>query len=84
MLGFVFTVALAVLAAYALRRWWPFLARRRTTATSIRTVDRSVVSATLSVYLLEVDGARYLVAEGRSGVSLTRTQSGAQSLEART
>jgi len=70
--GFLLTVGLAVGAAYLLRRWWPTLSRRRTGATSIRTLDRSVVSTTLSVYLLEVEGVRFLVAEGRSGISLTR------------
>ena len=73
--GFLVTAGLAVGAAWVLRRWWPAFARPRTSTTSIRTVDRSAVSASLNVYVLEVDGARYLVAEGRSGVALTRTSS---------
>jgi len=74
--GFLFTVLLAVGAAYALKRWWPLLSRRRgiPMTGSIRTVDRTVVSATLSVYVLEVEGTRFLVAEGRSGISVTPMQ----------
>ena len=70
-LGFLLTVGLAVGVAYLLRRWWPALSRGRTGATSIRTIDRSAVSTTLSVYLIEVEGVRFLVAEGRGGISLT-------------
>jgi flagellar biogenesis protein FliO len=74
--GFLFTVVLAVGAAYLLKRWWPMLSRRRgmTTTGGIRTIDRTVVSATLSVYVLEVEGTRYLVAEGRGSLSLTPIQ----------
>jgi flagellar biogenesis protein FliO len=72
--GFLVTVGLAIGIAYAIRRWWPMLAARRTGASGIRTLDRAVVSNTLSVYVLEVEGARYLVAEGRGGVAVTRTQ----------
>jgi hypothetical protein len=71
-LGFAFTAGLAVAVAWAIRRWGPtFSARRAVTGQSIRTLERTVVSATLKVYLLEIDGTRFIVAESRSGVAVT-------------
>jgi flagellar biogenesis protein FliO len=71
-LGFVFTAGLAVAVAWALRRWWPSLpVGRAAPGQAIRTLERSVVSPTLKIYLLEIDGTRFIVAESRSGVTMT-------------
>ena len=43
---------------------------------AIRVVDRAVISQTLSVCLLEIDGVRYVLAEGKGGVVLTREMDG--------
>ncbi|MEJ0035220.1 MAG: hypothetical protein WDO68_03945 [Gammaproteobacteria bacterium] len=55
------------------KRWRPALMRLRGLQASagLRTLDRTIVSKTLSVYLIETDGAKFLVAEGRHGVALT-------------
>jgi flagellar biogenesis protein FliO len=76
-LGFLFTAGLAVAVAWALRRWWPSLPVGRATAgQAIRMLERSVVSPTLKVYLLEIDGTRFIVAESRSGVTMTAAKPG--------
>jgi hypothetical protein len=70
--GFLATVGLAVGAAWLLRRGgWPLLLRRKTPNSSLRPLDRAVVSRTLTVHLLEFDGARVIIAESRSGVGMT-------------
>jgi hypothetical protein len=72
-LGFLFTVGLAVGFAFVLRRgWgWPLLLRRKTLNSRMRVVDRAAVSRTLTVHLVEVDGARVIIAEGRGGVGVS-------------
>jgi len=37
----------------------------------MRSLDRAAISRTMTVYLVEVDGARVIIAEGRSGVGIT-------------
>jgi|GEM_PF-2171863 len=69
---FLFTVVLAIAVAYAARRWSGVVLRSRGSSQAIRTIERAVVSQTLSVYLLEIAGDRYVVAEGKSGIALTR------------
>ncbi len=69
--GFLITVALAVAAAYLLRRFWPNALKRRTTGTHIRLVDRTAVSTTLTLSIVEIDGSRFLVAEGRGALGVT-------------
>jgi hypothetical protein len=75
-LAFLLTAGLAVGLALAARRLWPLLARRRATASGIRTLDRSVVSTSLSACVIEVEGTRFLVIEGRSGVAVTQLRPG--------
>jgi hypothetical protein len=69
-LGFLLTVALAVAVAFLLRRWWPSVLKRRSASGSIKSIERTAVSTTLTVHLVEVDGIRITVAEGRSGVGV--------------
>jgi hypothetical protein len=69
--GLLVTVGLAIAAVLLLRRFWPTLGDRRTTGGRIRLLDRSVVSATLTLSLVEVEGSRFLVAEGKGGVGMT-------------
>jgi hypothetical protein len=73
--GFLFTVLLAVGGGYAVKRWWPAVSRRREAMSGIRTVGRASVSAGLRLYIVEVEGSRLLIAEGRHGVSMTLVQS---------
>jgi len=76
-LAFFLTAGLAVGLGFAARRWWPLFAlRRRPTASAIRTVDRSVLSTSLSAYVIEAEGTRFLVVEGRSGVAVTQFKAG--------
>jgi hypothetical protein len=76
--GFLVTAILALAVTFALKRWWPLLSKHRGTVAGgrIRTLEGATLSATLRVYVLEVEGAKYLVAEGRSGLSITRMQPG--------
>lgn len=67
---FVLTVALAVGAVVVLRRFWPTLLKRKNTATAIRSLDRTAISATLTVHVVEVEGVKMVVADGRNGVSI--------------
>ncbi len=55
------------------KRWRPALMRLRglQATAGLRTLDRTVVSKTLSVYLIETGGAKFLVAEARHGVAIT-------------
>jgi hypothetical protein len=68
--GFLLTVGLAVGVAFVLRRGWPLVLRREPLGSRVRSVDRAAVSRTLTVHLVEVDGARVIIAEGRSGVGI--------------
>jgi hypothetical protein len=71
-LGFLLTAGLAVGIAYALKRWWPgALLARRPLGAQIRTISRTAVTRTLVVHLVEVDGARVVIAEGRTGVGVS-------------
>jgi hypothetical protein len=69
--GFLITVALAVGVAFVLRRGWPLVLRRNSLGSGIRSLDRAAVSRTLTVHLVEVEGTRVIIAEGRSGVGIT-------------
>ena len=68
---FVLTVALAVGAVVVLRRFWPTLLKRKNPASGIRSLDRTALSATLTVHVVEVEGVKMVVADGRNGVSVT-------------
>ena len=70
LLGFILTVGLAVAVMYALRRVRPSLLRGSASQSDIRVVDRSTVSPSLTVYLVEVAGSRLVIAEGRNGVAV--------------
>jgi len=70
-LGFLITAALAIGAAYAIRRFWPGIAVRGASGKRVRPLGHAAVSRTLTVHLVEVDGTRVVVAEGRNGVGLT-------------
>ena len=69
--GFLLTVGLAVGVAFVLRRGWPLVLRRKPLGSRMRSLDRAAVSRTMTVHLVEVDGARVIIAEGRSGVGIT-------------
>jgi|GEM_PF-1845536 hypothetical protein len=69
--GFLFTVGLAFGAAFVLRRLWPLFRKRRVSSSNVQLLGRTAVSRTLTVHLIEIDGARLAVAEGRSGVAIT-------------
>jgi hypothetical protein len=68
---FVLVVALAVATVVVLRRFWPALLQRKTNASGIRTLDRASLSATLTVHVVEVEGVKMLIAEGRNGIAMT-------------
>lgn len=70
-LGFLLTVGLAVGVAFGVRRFWPLLLRQQRASSRIRAIDRTTISPTLTLHVVEVEGARMLIAEGRSGVALT-------------
>jgi flagellar biogenesis protein FliO len=69
--GFVLTAGLAVGVAFALRRLWPGMMAKTSSSARVKAVGRSVVSRTLTVHLVEVDERRIVIAEGRTGVSVT-------------
>ena len=69
-LGFLVTVVLAVALAFLIRRVWPSMLGKRLSSGTIKPIERTAVSATLTVHLVEVDGIRITVAEGRSGVGV--------------
>ncbi len=69
--GFLVTAGLAVGVAWVLRRGWPLWLRRKPFNSAMRPLDRVAVSRTLTVHLVEIDGARVIIAEGRSGVGIT-------------
>jgi hypothetical protein len=68
--GFLLTAALAVGVAFVLRRRWPLDFRRKPLGSGMRSLDRAAVSRTLTVHLVEVEGTRVIIAEGRSGVGI--------------
>jgi flagellar biogenesis protein FliO len=70
-LGFLITAGLAIGAAYAIRRFWPGLHTRGVVGKRVRALGHAAVSRSLTVHLVEVDGARVVIAEGRAGVSVT-------------
>jgi flagellar biogenesis protein FliO len=74
--GFLFTVGLAFGAAFVLRRLWPLFRKRSVSSSNVQLLGRTVVSRTLTVHLIEVDGARLAVAEGRNSVAITAMASG--------
>ena len=81
-LVFLLVVALAFLALYLLRRFLPtrfFPGRllRQTEAARIRSLDRAALSATLTVHLVEVDGEKFFVAQGSSGIAVSAVRSSA-------
>lgn len=70
-LGFLVTAGLAIGAAYAIRRFWPGLHTRGVVGRRVRPLGHAAVSRSLTVHLVEVDGARVVIAEGRAGIGLT-------------
>jgi hypothetical protein len=75
--GFLLTVGLAVGAVVVLQRTgllqrtWPAVFKRNVSAARIRPLDRRPVSATVTVHLIEVDGVRMVIAEGRGAMGLS-------------
>jgi hypothetical protein len=73
--GFLLTVGLAVGVAYVLRRGWPWkwppLLRRKPLASLMKPIDSAAVSRTLTVHVVEIEGTRVVIAEGRTGVGVT-------------
>lgn len=68
--GIVITLALACGAIVLLKRVL-LKADRSWTSHGIRIVGKAALGSSLRAHLLEVDAARVLVVEGRSGVGLT-------------
>ncbi len=71
-LVFLLMAAIAVGAAYAVRRYSPKFANTLAQRGPLRIVERTALTGGLRVHLVEVDGERILIAEGRSGVSMLR------------
>ena len=69
--GFLITAGLAIGAAHAIRRFWPGMLTRGVSGKRVRSLGHAAVSRTLTVHLVEVDGARVVIAEGRAGIGLT-------------
>jgi hypothetical protein len=67
---FVLIAALAVATVVVLRRFWPALLRRKNSASGIRPLDRTSISATLTVHVVEVEGVKMLIAEGSRGIAV--------------
>ncbi len=70
-LGFLVTAGLAFGVAFAIRRLWPGMLTRGVSGRRVRPLGHAAVSRTLTVHLVEVDGVRLVVAEGRNGVGVT-------------
>jgi hypothetical protein len=68
--GFVITAVGAVGLALALRKTWPLIAARATPSANIRPLGRASLSRTLTVHLVEVDGIRTVMVEGRGAVTV--------------
>jgi flagellar biogenesis protein FliO len=71
MFGFLLTAGLAIGVAWAMRKFWPGMLVRSSAGQRVRSLGSSAVSRTLTVHLVEVDEARFVVAESRTGVSIT-------------
>lgn len=69
---FLLMVALTVGAAYAVRRYSPKFANALAQRGPLRVVDRTALHGGLRVHLIEADGERIVIAEGRAGVSMLR------------
>jgi hypothetical protein len=69
--GFVITALIAAGAALALRKAWPLLSSRATSSANIRPLGRTALSRTLTVHLVEIEGVRVLMVEGRGTVGMT-------------
>jgi hypothetical protein len=69
--AFAITVVIAGGLALALRKAWPLLSSRAATSTSIRSLGRATLSRTLTVHLIEIDGVRVVMAEGRGAIGMT-------------
>lgn len=69
---FLLMVGLAVGAAYAVRRYSPKFASALVQRGPLRVIDRTALHGGLRVHLVEADGERVLIAEGRAGVSMLR------------
>jgi hypothetical protein len=69
--GFLITAGLAIGAAHAIKRFWPGVLTRGVSGKRVRPLGHAAVSRTLTVHLVEVDGARVVIAEGRAGIGLT-------------
>jgi hypothetical protein len=64
----IIAVALIVGATYAVRRWLPGLVSRLPVAGRIRLLESRRISRGLTLHLVEVDGGRLIVTEGRAEV----------------
>jgi flagellar biogenesis protein FliO len=67
--AFLFIVALAVAAVFALRRYQPQWSKHLAGSNSIRVLERSSVGG-VRIYLLQVDGRKILLTEHRNAISL--------------
>jgi hypothetical protein len=63
-----FTLAVAVAAIHAIRRFWPQPLGQR--SGSARLSAQLAVSSSLKLHIVDVDGATLVVAEGRGGVAI--------------
>ena len=70
--GFLLTAILAITVVFVLSKLRSLFLKRQSVTTAVRVLDRTAVSRTLTVHLLDVQGTRVLVAEGRNGVHIER------------
>jgi flagellar biogenesis protein FliO len=70
--GFLLTAGLAIAIAWAIRRLWPGMMVKQSATGRVKALGHSAVSRTLTVHLVEVDDVKLVIAEGRTGVSVTR------------
>lgn len=69
---FLLMAAIAVGVAYAVRRYSPKFANALVQRGPLRVIDRTALHGGLRVHLVEADGERIVIAEGRAGVSMLR------------
>jgi hypothetical protein len=69
---FLLMAGIALGAAYAVRRYSPKFANALIQRGLLRVIDRTALHGGLRVHLVEADGERILIAEGRAGVSMLR------------
>lgn len=69
---FLLMAGIAVGAAYALRRYSPKFTSALAQRGPLRVIDRTTLHQGLRAYLVEVNGERILIAEGRAGISMLR------------